>query len=687
MADTNNDFTLISLGQIDMDSVVQYCVAKGKLVYRTDAAGTNAMDVDAVGGKAANTIAVAIDSGHRDTINNSLHLNGKDIGYFMTKEEGSNLTDTTTSLRNKYKQEISDLRDEVYQLKNQLAKNGFIRNDGQYCGYHDLFKGNKYVHEYEKLCDVSTTGLNAMNKFTVSDAEVFKKLHVYDYIALKNVTLNQYRVRQITAKDKDGSTVTIDRDIDNTFNSEEYELYKSAGIVYDASFEFAMEPSNNPGSNNFYSGVSDDSFNVYKKLNRTNTGYAYNFKIPQGKSGFLSDIELCLKAYNNPGSIMCYLIDERDLANFNNPEQAETAYKEALKNNNDSWHFFAKSQPNKIDASSGKRYVQFSFKDTQTDKYPLLPQPETNETIRYVLIVELLSGDNQNYYNLLFLQHRNSDGSLSDLQLNNTTYAYTRSNTDSGTNAIVTNDAINAFDMYYQIHTIENNHSDALPNNQGLYSAIVYNENGVAANKIRTTLRIRREGQYIAAPSNSPYGLTTQELSIKNENANSNIRIIDDLCLTTDQTNPVELRNGDANISYRVPVAIGDSWSTIKGVSDTGITVDSPLMLFNNDKVYRIGYIVSVNAYNLQFDTKSGSVSLSDPVRFNLPISKIIRDVDTEDTELSDRIVFEKELSAEYNYFEIQVYWENRRMSEYQDVRKDQMGAIKEITVSLDKIE
>lgn len=690
MADdkTTNEYNLVSLGQIDADAMVQYAVAKGKLVYRTDKAGTNAMDVDKVAGKPANTVATAIDSAHRDTVNNSVHLNGKDIGYFMTKDEGNDLTKTTDSLRKKYKAEISDLRDEVYQLKNQLAKNGFIRNDGQYCGYHDLFRSHKYSHEADKLCDVSTTGLTGMNKITVADAEVFAKLHVYDYIALKNTGINQYRVRQIIAKDKDGETITLDRDIDAAFNSEKYELYKSAGIVYDASFEFAMEPTNSIGSGNFYSGVSDDSFNVYKKLDKANTGYAYNFKIPQGKYGFLSDIELCLKAYNHPGALMCYLIDERDLPNFHNPEQAEADYKEASKNNSDAWHFFAKSQPMKtLTASEGKRYVQFSFQDAQTDTYPLLPQPETNETIRYVLVVELLSGDTQNYYNLLFLQHRNADGSLSDLQLNNTTYYYTRTATDSGLDSTTTNDEINNFDMYYQVHTMENNHEDPSPNNQGLYSAIVYNENGLAANKIRTTLRIRREGQYITLPPESPYGLTTQELSIKNENPDSKIRIIDDLSLTTDQTNPVELRKGDADISYRVPVAIGDSWSTIKGVSDTGVTVDSPLMLFKNDKIYRIGYVVSADAYNLQFDKKTGSVVLSDPKRFNLPLTKIVRDVDEEDIELSDRLVFETDLDSEYNYFEIQVYWENRKMSEYQDIRRNQMGAIKEITVSMDKFE
>ncbi len=690
MADTKqkNEYSLISLGQIDADSLVQYAVAKGKLVYRTDKAGTNAMDVDKVAGKPSNTIATAIDSAHRDTVYNSTHLNGKDISYFMTKEGGESLTNTTASLCKKYKEEISDLRDEVYQLKNQLAKNGFIRNDGQYCGYHDLFRSHKYTHEADKLCDVTTTGLTTMNQFIVSDESVFKKLHVYDYIALKNTGINKYRVRQITAKDKDGETITVDRDFDVAFNSNKYELYKSAGIVYDAAFKFAMEPTNSIGSGNFYSGVSDDSFNVYKKLDKTNTGYAYNFKIPQGKSGFLSDIELCLKAYNHPGALMCYIIDERDLENFRNPEQAEADYKEAVKNNSDSWHFFAKSQPMKtLTASEGKRYVQFSFQDAQTNTYPLLPQPETNETIRYVLIVELLAGDTQNYYNLLFLQHRNTDGSLSDLQLNNTTYYYTRTNTDSGLDSLSTNDEINAFDMYYQIHTMENNHTDPSPNDQGLYSAIVYNENGLAANKIRTTLRIRREGQYVAVPPESPYGLTTQELSIKNENSNSKIRIIDDLSLTTDQTNPIELRKGDADISYRVPVAIGDSWSTVKGTSSTGVTVDSPLMLFNNDKIYRIGYVVSVNAYNLQFDKKTGSVILSDPRRFNLPLTKIIRDVDTEDIELSDRLVFEADLDSEYNYFEVQVYWENRKMSEYQDIRRDQLGAIKEITVSMDKFE
>ena len=232
MGDTNSEYTLIGLNQIDEDAIVQYAVSKGKLVYRTDAAGTNAMDVDNVAGKPSNTIAVAIDANHRDTVNNSVHLNGKEIGYFMTKEEGNNLIKTTDSLRKKYKSEISDLRDEVYQLKNQLAKNGFVRNDGQYCGYHDLFRTHKYSHEADKLCDVSTTGLTGMDKITVSDQKVFERLHVYDYIALKNPKIDKYRVRQIKAKDKDGETITLDRDIDQAFNAETYELYKSAGIVY-----------------------------------------------------------------------------------------------------------------------------------------------------------------------------------------------------------------------------------------------------------------------------------------------------------------------------------------------------------------------------------------------------------------------------------------------------------------------
>ncbi len=688
MGDTNSEYTLIGLNQIDADAVVQYTVSKGKLVYRTDTAGTNAMDVDKVAGKPSNTIAVAVDANHRDTVNNSVHLNGKEIGYFMSKEEGNNLIKTTDSLRKKYKSEISDLRDEVYQLKNQLAKNGFIRNDGQYCGYHDLFRTHKYSHEADKLCDVSTTGLTGMNKIVVSDPKVFERLHVYDYIALKNQKINKYRVRQIKAKDKDGETITLDRDIDQAFNAETYELYKSAGIVYDASFEFAMPPTDSIGSGNFYSGVSDDSFNIYKKLNKPNTGYAYNFKIPQGKSGFLSDIELCLRAYNHPGALMCYLIDERDLPNFRNPIQAEADYKAALKTNSDSWHFFAKSQPMKtLTASEGKRYVQFSFENTQNGTYPLLPQPETNETIRYILIVEMLSGDDQNYYNLLFLQHKGLDGSLGDLQLNNTTYYYTRTETDSGLQAMSTDDTINACDMYYQVHTMEDNHNDPAANNQGLYSAIVYNENGLAANKIRTTLRIKREGDYIAQPPESPFGLTTQELTIINENKDSKIRTIENLSLTTDQTNPIELRTGDADISYKVPVAIGDSWTTIKGVSETNITVNEPLMLFKNDKVYRIGYQISVNAYNLQFNKTNGAVVLSDPKRFNLPLTKIIRDVDEEDISLSDRLVFETDLDDTYNYFEVQVYWENKNMSEYPDIRKEQMGAIKEITVSMDKFE
>lgn len=685
MADMTN-YTQLSVNQLDADAVTEYVIQKGKLVYRTDNASPNASDTDNVHGVPAAQIAVAVDPQHRDTVNDSNHLGGQPPEYYLSRNEGNDLTATQQLIRTRYNAELSDLRDEVYQLKNQLAGSGFIRNDGQYCGYHDLFRKNDWKHEYQKLGDVSTVDVENPNQITIDDPAVFKALDVYDYVALKNTGLNEYRVCQVTAKDDDGITVTLDRTLEKRFASETYELYKSAGTVYNGMFAFAMPPEDQVGANEYYSGVSDDSFNVYQKVAEPNKGYAYNVKVPEGKTGFLADIEVCLRAYGKPGALMCYVIDERDLPNFKNPSQAEADYRKAQEQNTDAWHFFAKSNPfHNLMASQGKRYCKFSFKSEQ-DTYPLLPQPQTNETIRYVIIVELLSGDKDNYYNLLFLQHKNPDGTLSDLQLNNTTYYYTRRGTDDADEALTSNENINAMDMFYQVHTLELNEQDPVPNAEGVYTAKIYLHNAIASNKARVTLRIRREGIYAAEIQNSPEGVTTQPVTLVNKAPDSGIRTLEDLTLNNEIRKPVELRNGDADISEPVPVIIGDSITKIQGLAEDSVTLGKPCMVWDQDEVFRAAYHVAVKAYKLQFNPKTGIITYSDPVRFNLPLHKVYRDVDAEDPELSNRLVYETDLDDEYNYFELQIAWENNQLSMYPEVAKSQMGAIRELTASFGKI-
>lgn len=678
------DYQLITINQLDIQAIADYVVAKEKLVYRSDASAGTAEDVDKVSGIPAERIAVAADILDRETVKNALNLGGRPAADYLLKTEGTELSTNLEGMKKIYKAEVEDLRDELYQLKNQLARGGFVRDDGQYMGFHDLFSSRKTVHEAELLGTGSTVGVG--NNVIKANPEAYARIDQYDFIALKNANNGNIGVYQVSNKGTDGTSLTLDSAIDVTVTAAELEIYKSAGIIHAGAFKFAKPPTNTFGANEFYSGVSDDSFNIYRKMGTPREGFAYNFRIPEGKVGFLSDIELCLRAYGRPGDLMCYVIDERDIEKFKNPAQAELDYKNAMANGTpDAFHFFAKSRPFTLDASLGKQYCKISFEGAD-NTMPLIPVPKDGEVDRYVLIVELLSGDTNNYYNILFLQHKGPNGELGDLQLNNTAYVYTRQDDTSATPSCVATTEINKSDMFYQIHTIESVANEPVAMNAGLYSAIVYSNQKVDGRKARVTMRIKREGQFSVNISESPLAVPSGPVAVKNDKPGGALTVTDDLSLKGDLYKPLELRAGASDTTVTVPVVVGDNQTTVMGVTRDDVTFKNPVLLFKDDPVYRIGYWVAIKACRLNFDKTTGVMSKTEFKRFNLPLTNVVRDTFKESDEISDRLIFESDLKVtDCNYFEIQVYWGNQAMSSYPGVRNAQMGAIKEITLSLDR--
>lgn len=694
MASNNNN--LININQIDVNAITEYVIAKGKLVYRDDNSGDTVKDTDKVAGIDSDLIAVAVDKNNRTTVNNALQLGGIPAANYMTINSGNSLNTLASSTKSKYGEEIKDLKDELYQLKYQLAKSGFIQNDGQYYGYHDIFNSSNPIYEKDQIGTAAAT--SNTNGIKINEDSCFKLLDVNDYIYIYNEALGAGFVRQVKSKNTVDNTIVLSSDVDNTLKTSSYILYKSAGILTDGMFAFAKSAENQLGSQNFYSGVSDDSFNIYKKLYNQYTGYGYNIKIPSGKTGWLSDIEFCLRSYGTPGSLMCYVIDERDIDKFRNPAQAKSAYLNAQINNNDSWHFFAESVPVSLVASEGKQYVKFSF--LQNGSYPLIPTPEESQTIRYVVILELQSGNTNNYYNVLFLQHKNDDGTYGDLQLNNTTYIYNRMGNDDTTSALKTGATIldetsqkpiNDFDLYYQIHTIENIQNQMQPNKYGLYSSYVYTGYDMKANRARLCLRIKREGiANITTDSSTPILVTTQTIPVVLND--SVISKIEDLNLKSNNYKPLELQNDLTDTTEQISVGVGPNICKIISSSESGITInsvdeDKPILVNNSDPVYRIGYNVALKCAKISYDPQTKKLSYGTFTRINLPLKYIYKDVDRNDNKTSDRLLFENDLpiTDEYNYFEIQVNWQNTELSSYSDISTAQFGGIKQLTLSLDR--
>lgn len=691
-----SEYSKITLNQIDVDAIADYVVESKNLVYRNnevDSSSNVAMDVDQVAGIDSDLIAVAVDKNNRTTVDNALKLGGLPADQYMTMVTGAGIASNQIKMKKIYGQEIRNLKDEFCQLRNDLVKTGMIENRGQYAGYMDPFIKNHYINIQEELgvCDMLGTTKNT--EIHINDSPLYFSLNVNDLICIENTEDKVFDIKEIVAKDDDKRIITLDSDLRTVVRTaSEMTLRKSKGIIHNGLYKFASDPDTVLSEEEYHTGLSDDTYNVIKRLNKSNEGFGYSFRVPFEKQGFATSFEICAKASGTPGALMCYLIDSRDLDKFLNPVQAEQEYLEAKEGEDpDGFKFFAKSQPYLLDSSLGKRYIKFNF--LQGDgTYPLMTRDEDGTPVRYIAIIEATKADTSNYVDIVFLQHKNSAGELVDLELNNITYYYKRQADTSTQEALTTDDEINKTDMYYHIVTrgLIENEPEAL--RQGLYSAhyTYWNvKNDVSASKARLMLRIKREGKYQAfVDSLEPKVYNVEVLNIRNEDATNDVKTIDDLRLKTDTYKRIQERASENDISQQIKAIIGNNIVEVQGFDTDTITTKDPILVKNEDKVYRCNYLVNLKARKIEFSPE-GVLTVGDYANYILPLTEVFKDLEPVSREYSDRLLFEADLCdehgnvLEYNDFELQIFWENRELSNYTDIKKSQMGAIKDLVLTL----
>ena len=688
-------YSKITINQLDIDSIADYVVQSKKLVYRDGdllVSDTNAMDTDQVAGVNSDTIAVAIDNEHRDTVNNALNLGGIPASEYMTATTGAGLITNQLSLKQTFGSDIQDLKDELYQLRNELLKGGYVNNNGQYAGFIDTFRRNHYINIQDSLGIANTSSAANMNEIMIDDAAVYEALDVYDFICLYNSDTASFDIKQIASKNDENRIVVLDSDLRNIVRGDNLLIYKSQGVIHDGLYKFASAADNQISSEEFHTGLSDDTYNLTRRINTSRTGYGTSFRVPEAKQGFVTSVEICARAYGAPGALMAYLMDSRDVDKFLNPALAQNEYNEDVASENpNGWHFFAQSQPYILSSSQGKRYITFNF-EQEDGSYPLMTRDEDGVTVRYVLVIEALDVNASNYYDILFLQHRSTGGTLGDLELNNVTYSYTRRSDDSVQPALTTDDALNETDMYYHITTRGVTENEPEAQKQGLYSAYYHLENqisGFGAAKARLMLRVKREGEWAASvDSVEPVVYNGQIINIVNTSATSNIQNTEDLRLKTEIYKRLELRESEADISESVNVVLGSNITKVQGVDTSTITCQTPVLVSNNDKVYRCGYLVNLKARRIDFNNTTGEYTVGEWDHYTMPLTAVYKDFEPVDNEYSDRLIFECSLIGKdlvvknYNDFELQIFWENRELSTYTDIKSSQMAAIKDLVLS-----
>ena len=649
----------------------------------------------------------------RNKVENSHLLEGHEWSDFYLANRGSEAEIHTTTIVNKFNDQIKDLRAQVIQIMGYLAKNNIVDHYRPMEGFYDTFRDSYPLHQTGCLGTAyqDSAPVDAFKAITLYTGEV-SNFNVGDWIIVtRGTNLNDASRRTLVKVESIvGNKVIFDRYVSMQITKDNTHLYKSLGVSHKHSFLFGHFSQQVASSNMIYTGVDDDNYRKRRKINVAHTGYATTFRInPNRANGlyeyYLDTIEICVKKTGNPGALMCYIINAAHIDNFEDPEQAA-----------DEGILLAKSAPLIVDNNVGEQICKFEFRGDD-DQYPLLDNIDQgidgdSGRTRFCMIIEALYADSTNYYELLFLQHYDAaTNTLSDLQLNNIVYKYQEQPSDElmladNFKTLTTNIDINSADLFYGVTIRPVEYSTFNTHPEGLYTADFKTYEPIQVNTARLTLRIAREGYFTVSTTSAPStgnvrnGGTVQYIEDKT------YRTADEILSTF---SPMVITNDNDETGTR-KLIIGNNIVEISDISGNNITIQNGAHILPGDPVYPMGYIVYLLCSREYWDsTLQQWRTEGTPVRVKLDIVSvqpayneaekvgIVENINNstvddaiktrlrEKERISDNLIFEADLHSTryFNKFQLQIYW--RSMAGTSNPPKSYAGRIYDLSVSLDR--
>ena len=643
---------------------------------------------------------------NREKINDSQHLQGHPADYFYTANQGAIIEEKAKEISSKFSSEVSELRAQYVQLMNFLAKKGFIDNYKPWAGYYDTFRDSYPIHQ-KGVIATAFVDSSAQNLIRVKDEEV-DFFHAGDYvIVVDGEDPNNLMSRKILQIDHiQGSTIFFAGYTGFAIKANQTRIFRTLGRSYHNMFIFGAFDEKSASAREIYTGLDDDNFRIRRKITADNTGFATTFRInPSRADGasdyYLAGIEISAKKVGSPGDLKCYIINAVNIMDFETIQQAR-----------DDGLIIAESQPLSMENRSGETIVQFDF--SQEGQYPILENIDKGVSkdsgkTRFCMIIEALTADSSNYYEILFLQHYDEPtNTLTDLQLNNVTYEY--SNVDMSAlsayeeSALKTDDMINKADMFYGIRLRPVEEGLYKPFEEGIYSTTFKTYEPIAVNNAKLTMRVAREGIF-----------TVTSTSAGDDNDvpdNGTIKFKEDLTYRTQSEQSVTIDGfaitANAGEKGNRKIVVGTHVTEIESIEGDKIVIKKGAHIEPGDPVYPMSYSATLTCSHRYWDEDSQQYKLDgEPVKVDLEIvsvqpyfleqetnimSNAINSIDTNDNlrsnfknklTISDNLIFEAPIDTEreFNNFDLQVHW--RMMASKASVSF--AGKIHDLSVSLDR--
>ena len=633
----------ITPAMLPLTSIAEYMDKVEGFSRKKDAAE----DTKAVDGIKSEFIAIAAtnEKGQlvedRETIKNALELGGVPAKDYVTTEGANALLADTYQVSVNSGNEAKNLKDELYQLKAELAKAGLIKSLDCYNGYIDAFKEGqeKFIHQATTITttDMSQVQIGHLLVEDISD------ITVGEYIVVETEQPQIVKVQDITGDDR----ITLATNIKGPVNSgtkisKSYGAYNQGMFVFGKRREVAVAPQEK------YIILNDDAQPmVLTKKYTPNSGYAAQINIPSTARGAIRRIGVQAKVTGYPGGLRCYVIDPmsnvEDIFTMNTIEQMK--------------------EQGKIIAESGLIYASQSTQSYNELYFEFL-SVVTVDKPNYMFLFVQTDADVNNYWELKGLRGETNV----DLQTNSKLYSFTE-----GT-PLKAEDG----DLYLVVVTSDVVHNQIEYAKQGLYSANVKLSDLTPATRVRVELKVNREGRFkvVDNPNTLVPGVSASLNSYNEDNKSYGTSIF--------------------NVGQKI--AIGNQIAEVGNsrTDNTSFNLAETTYAPAGAPVYRIGYKVQAKASvkGLDVTNAMNPITTSNTTLVELPLVGIIsgKEAGKEDIS-SDRLIFEAEIKAndtgyvleQFNEIEAQIYWENQGATVVDLNNSPELaGKILDVTISTD---
>lgn len=680
MNKTKNFSVFPSTKMLPMDDIAQEL----KIVHRFASADQKAIDTESVAGVPASNIAIiAVDENgnplqytddqgnividERESVKNALNLAGIPANEYLTKEEGAVIENFGENVAKTYADEIAALRDELYQLRGELTRNGFVQEYGLYSGFQDFFrtsdkkylvnriqKGNEIVETIE-LCGLSPNFINSTNvkKIIPSQIGVIK---TGDWFMISKTDTDEHylvkatNVELITSEEEVTfeSSISVEG-IPSIDNPTKVIITKVHGDYYNGTYSFSKVEDYTLTNKERYTMLNDDSNPTLEKVVADKTGYAATFKVPQLSAGALKYFSVMARITGSPGALTCYVLEESKMNSIVNLSLEEVGPGKAL---------VAKSKPiSSLMASNiNLTELEFDFRDPVTSKYPLL----SGDT-RYCCVVVAEQAGGADFWEIQFSKNMNSV-SDPDVQTNNHTYTYTQGVGFTMTNTIG--------DLIFILATITIKENSESPRTEGIYtSQKIHVTNNSSLARARLMLRINREGLF-----------TSETKGIVNDNGVIKVK--------TTGINPDNL-----GIKSNDTIIIGNQIrKALIDVNAKTIAIDKAISVEEGTPVYKMGYQVFLRAVKNEWITGANPrYEITSDICLPMELKAIMPDDNKVSDAHSERLVFEcefrdaQQLPIDANEFYLQIVWKSH-LTQSDIISNDAYtGRIYDMTLSFDR--